>query len=99
MDPGIKPWSEGMESVQRAEFGRQRNETGLLELADLKRKQAAEQEMFAAIQNDPVLRQQVFGGSTLASIGPAGGPPGGGPMTQQQVRPGQPPGTPQMVPG
>ena len=43
IDPSaIKPWSEGMESVRREEFGRQRNETGLIELAKQKQLQAAE---------------------------------------------------------
>lgn len=57
--------------------------------------------MFAAIQRDPALAQQFFGGGpALGSLQTApGGPPSGGAMTQQQVMPGQPPGAPQVVPG
>ena len=100
IDPGaIKPFGEAYEGIERS---RQQNETGLLELAQAKQKQAAEAMMLERIKNDPALAQQLFGGSVLGSIGPAGGqggPPAPGPMTQQQVMPGQPPGTPQTVPG
>ena len=103
MDPSAGPYSEDRETLGRIAHNRQLTETGLLQLADLKRKQAAEQEMFAAIQQNPALAQQFFGGGGGPVLGslqtPPGGPPGGGPMTQQTTMPGQPPSAPQVVPG
>jgi hypothetical protein len=97
MDPEQKPWSEGVESVNRAERGRQLNETGLIEMAERKRQQQTEALVRQRLQQNPGLLLDP-GGSTLAS--PAlTMPPGGGPMTQQTVLPGQPPGAPQPVPG
>jgi hypothetical protein len=92
--PQIRPWDEAQRSVTQAE-------TGLITLADLKAKHQAEQEYFLAVKNDPRVREALFGGSVLGSIGPAGGmaAPGAGLMTQQTVQPGMPPGAPQMVPG
>lgn len=92
------------ERYARTEHTRQLTDTGLLELAERKRQQAAEQAMLARIQQDPELQQRLFGGggppqSTIGSLPTAPGGPGGGPMMQQQVMPGQPPGAPQMVPG
>ena len=98
IDPGaIKPFGEAYEGIERS---RRENETGLIALAEAKQKQAAEARMLEAIQNDPEVRQRLFGtiGSLPTTASP-GAPPAPGPMTQQQVMPGQPPGAPQTVPG
>ena len=52
------------------------NETALLQLADIKAKQQAEQEMLLAIKQNPALAEQLFSGSVLGSLGPAGAPGG-----------------------
>ena len=80
--------------------GRTTNETALLQLADLKAKQQAEQEYLRAIQQNPALAQQLFGGSVLGSLGP-GAPavPPGGALTQQPFGPTGAPGPAQVVPG
>ena len=92
-DPNITPWAEGVQRVNQAE-------TGLINLANLKRQQAAEQAVFERIQSDPDVAQQLFGGGpVLGSLQQPQVPPGAAPMTQQQVMPGQPPGVPQPVPG
>lgn len=91
IDPSaIKPWSEGMQSVNREQIGRQQAQTGLIELARLKQSQASEDEVMRAIQQNPALAQQLLGGSVLGSIGPAGGTgaPGGpqpGAITQSPL--------------
>jgi soluble lytic murein transglycosylase-like protein len=100
IDPsGIKPWYEGQQGINREVIGRQQAQTGLIELQQLKEKQAAEQEYLRAIQQNPALAQQLLGGSTIAGLPTMGGPPGAGPMMQQSVTPAQPPGAPQVVPG
>ena len=81
------------------EVQRQRtsNQTGLMTLADLKAKQAAEAAMFEQIKNDPEVARRIFGdgaGPLLGSLqqpqGQAGGAPGGappapGPITQSPL--------------
>jgi hypothetical protein len=102
MTPNMPQYNPMEEANQQAllQGRRSGNETALLQLADLKAKQQAEQMMFERIKNDPALAQQLFGGgSVLGSLGPAGGPPGAAPLMQQTTMPGQPPGAPQMVPG
>jgi hypothetical protein len=99
-ETGIKPWYEGQQGVNREVIGRQQAQTGLIELQQLKEKQAAEQLMLERIKNDPALAQQLLGGGpVLGSLSPAGGPPGAAPMMQQSVMPGMPPGAAQVVPG
>ena len=93
--PQIRPWDVATRSQTEAD-------TGLIKLAELKAQQQAEQDYLLSVKNDPRVREALFGGSVLGSIGPAGGqgaPPAPGPMTQQTVMPGQPPGAPQPVPG
>jgi hypothetical protein len=97
MDPGIKPYSEGEESVNRAALGRQRTQTGLIELEDLKRQQETNARVRQYYQQHGL--GAVLGDPALLVPGGAGGMPGGGQVTQQQVVPGQPPGVPQPVPG
>ena len=81
------------------------NETALLKLAELKRSQASEEMVMAAIQKDPDLARLFFGESAMGQLGqapggpPAAAPPSAGPLTQQTTMPGQPPQAPQMVPG
>lgn len=92
--PQIRPWDVATRSQTEAD-------TGLIKLAQLKQSQASEEELMLAIKNDPELRQRLFGDSILGSLQtkPGGPPPGGAPMTQQSLMPGQLPGAPQMVPG
>ena len=71
------------------------NETALLTLAELKRSQASEEEIMAAIQRDPALARLLFGDATLGGLGtpsaPGGVPsPGGGAITQRPLAGGQP---------
>lgn len=83
----------GMPQYDPLEVQKQRtaNQTGLITLADLKAKQQAEQEFLLSVQNDPRVREALFSGSVLGSIGPAGGmpAPGGatppGPITQSPL--------------
>ena len=96
-DTQPRPWDQAQRSVTEAQ-------TGLMTLADLKAKQRAEQEFLLSVQNDPRVREALFGGSVLGSLGPGGmpatgGAPAPGAMTQQTVLPGQPPSAPQTVPG
>lgn len=100
--PQFKPYDVGgtLEQAQRIAGSQTTNQTAMLQLADLKAKQQAEQEFWLAIQTNPELAQQLLGGGpVLGSLGPAGAPPGAAPMTQQSVMPGQPPGPAQVVPG
>jgi hypothetical protein len=74
-----------MESVRREEFGRQRNETGLIELTKQKQLQAAEAAVMARIQNDPEVARQLFGDSIIGSLMQPQAPPGAGPITQSPL--------------
>ena len=99
--PQFKPYDLGgtLEQAHRIAGSQTANQTALLTLADLKAKQASEQEYLLAIKNNPEIAKLLLGGSTLGSLPTTGGPPGAGPLTQQTTMPGQPPGAPQMVPG
>ena len=102
LTPTMPQYNPMEEAQQRTllQGRRMGNETSLLQLADLKNKQAAEQEMFAAIQQNPALAQQFFGaGPVLGSLQTAPGGTGAGPMMQQTTIPGQPPRAPQVIPG
>jgi hypothetical protein len=85
----IRPWSQGVIEANRAE-------TGLLELADLKRQQETAARVRQHYQANPQELLGGAGGSVLASPALTAG---AGPMTQQTVIPGQPAGAPQVVPG
>lgn len=107
---GPSPYGDIQAQTARTRQGELSNETALLTLADLKRKQASEQEVLAFFQQHPELiaglQQGQQGGQVpiLATLGQPqpggpGGPPGAGPLMQQTTMPGQPPGAPQVVPG
>lgn len=101
--PQFQPYDMGRTLTQATNIqgGMTQNQTRLLELAALKEQQAAEAAMYARIQNDPALAQQLFGGSIIASLPTTGGPPavpGAGALTQQPFGPGGV-GPPQTVPG
>jgi soluble lytic murein transglycosylase-like protein len=92
--PQFKPYDLGgtLEQANRIAGGATNNQTALLQLADMKQKQEAEQLMLERIKNDPALAQQLLGGgSILGSLGPgggqggAGGQPGAGPITQSPL--------------
>lgn len=98
--PQFKPYDLGgtLEQANRIAGGQTDNQTRLLELADLKAKQQAEQEFLLAVQNNPALAQQLLGGSVIGSLDQPAGPPGGA-LTQQAFGPGGAPGPAQAVPG
>ena len=52
-DTQIRPWDIATRSQTQAD-------TGLLELADLKRKQAAEQGLLLSVKNDPRVRETLL---------------------------------------
>ena len=103
--PQFKPYDLGgtLEQAHRIAGGVTNNQTALLTLADLKAKQASEQEYLLAIKNNPEIAKLILGGgSTLGSpdlLQATPAVPPGGALTQQPFGAGQPPGAPQMVPG
>jgi hypothetical protein len=96
-ETGIKPYNEQELTENRIRGGQISNQTGLLELAALRRQQetAAQARAYFAANPQALFGDQQVPQSTLGSLAPAGG----GPLTQQTTVPGQPPGVPQMVPG
>lgn len=88
----IRPWDQVVKEGAQAD-------TALIELAELKRQQAAQAQARAYYQQNPgaLLGNQGQPMPTLATLqAPSGGPPGG-PFTQQTYRPGEAPTT-QTVP-
>jgi hypothetical protein len=96
-ETGIKPYNEQELTENRIRGGQISNQTGLLELAALRRQQetAAQARAYFAANPQALFGDQQVPQSTLGSLAPAGG----GPLTQQTTAGGQPPGVPQMVPG
>ena len=89
----VPTWAAGVREVADARRSQTAGQTALLELADLKRKQASEQEYFAFFQQHPELLTGEGGGPVLGSLGQTGGaggqtgaitqrPLGGGPAQQ-----------------
>ena len=99
MTPNIKPWSEVEQSYNEAERGRLANQTRLLELAELKRQQEAQQLARQYYQQNPgaLLGDQGQAMPILSTLQTVPGGPPGGPFTQQTYRPGEAP-TRQTVP-
>ena len=95
----IPRWNPVEEEQARANLQGTRtgNETALLTLFEQKQKQAAEQELMAAIKKDPRLAQLIFGdSSTIGSLmqpqaAPGGAQPASPSLTQQTLMPGQDP--------
>ena len=87
--PQFKPYDLGgtLEQANRIAGGVTNNQTALLTLADLKAKQASEQEYLLAIKNNPELAKLIFGGSTIAGLPTTGapGPAGPAPITQSPL--------------
>jgi hypothetical protein len=98
MDPGIKPWSEGEDSVNRAARGRQLTQTGLIELEEKRRLQEADALVRQRIQQDPGILGIGGGGGGGPLLASPALTAGGGPMTQQAFGPGGM-GPTQQVPG
>lgn len=98
-DPGIQPYNAQELTENRLRLGNVTNQTELLRLAELKRQQEAEALVRAQVQNDPRVREMLFGGggmpqSLLGSLQAPAPPPGA--LTQSPM-PGMP-GQAQSIP-